>query len=245
MAFTISNAGTALIKQCEGCKLTAYRDKVGVPTIGYGHTSGVHIGQVISQAQADAFLRQDLRRFEKYVNNPKYVPQTYQLNQNQFDALVSFAFNLGQKNLKSLCKKGRTLAQIAQHIPNYKYAGGVVLPGLVQRRAREVALFNAPVNALAPAPTQAPAPTGHNQLNYQAGKYYGITCSALKVRTKPSLNGNQVVLGKEIDRLVKGSLVKNRATMRLENQIFMYIGLDNKGRERWVCADNGSATYIS
>lgn len=141
---TISAAGIALIKRFEGCRLTAYKCSAGVWTIGYGHTSGVHSGQVITQAQADALLRQDLEKFERYVNSTAYVPITAQLNENQFAALVSFAFNCGQGNLKRLCA-GRNTVQIAAAMPQYCKAAGRKLPGLVQRREAEVALFNTPV----------------------------------------------------------------------------------------------------
>lgn len=150
---TISAAGIALIKRFEGCRLTAYKCSAGVWTIGYGHTSGVHSGQVITQAQADALLRQDLEKFERYVNSTAYVPITAQLNENQFAALVSFAFNCGQGNLKRLCA-GRNTVQIAAAMPQYCKAAGRKLPGLVQRRAAEVALFNTPVTT---APANQPA----------------------------------------------------------------------------------------
>lgn len=148
----IGQAGLALIKQYEGCRLAAYRCAAGVWTIGYGHTAGVHSGMTITQAQADAYLQQDVAKFEGYVNNPAYVPITEQLNQNQFDALVSFAFNLGAGNLRKLCK-GRTAAQIARTMSNYNKANGKVLAGLKRRRAAEQALFNKPVSA-APAQNQ-------------------------------------------------------------------------------------------
>jgi len=146
----IGQAGLALIKQHEGCRLAAYRCAAGVWTIGYGHTAGVHSGMTITQAQADAYLQQDIAKFEGYVNNPAYVPITEQLNQNQFDALVSFAFNLGAGNLRKLCK-GRTAAQIAQAMTQYCKANGKVLAGLRRRRAAEQALFNKPVSAATPA----------------------------------------------------------------------------------------------
>lgn len=149
----IGQAGLALIKQYEGCRLAAYRCAAGVWTIGYGHTAGVHSGMTITQAQADAYLRQDIAKFEGYVNNPAYVPITEQLNQNQFDALVSFAFNLGAGNLRKLCK-GRTAAQIAQAMTQYCKANGKVLAGLRRRRAAEQALFNKPVSAATPAQNQ-------------------------------------------------------------------------------------------
>lgn len=141
----IGQAGLALIKQYEGCRLAAYRCAAGVWTIGYGHTAGVHGGMTITQAQADAYLQQDIAKFEGYVNNPTYVPITEQLNQNQFDALVSFAFNLGAGNLRKLCK-GRTAAQIARAMPSYNKAAGKVLAGLTRRRKAEQALFNKAVS---------------------------------------------------------------------------------------------------
>lgn len=141
----IGQAGLALIKQYEGCRLAAYRCAAGVWTIGYGHTAGVHSGMTITQARADAYLQQDIAKFEGYVNNPAYVPITEQLNQNQFDALVSFAFNLGAGNLRKLCK-GRTAAQIARAMPSYNKAAGKVLAGLTRRRKAEQALFNKAVS---------------------------------------------------------------------------------------------------
>lgn len=149
----IGQAGLALIKQYEGCRLAAYRCAAGVWTIGYGHTAGVHSGMTITQAQADAYLQQDIAKFEGYVNNPAYVPIITNLNQNQFDALVSFAFNLGAGNLRKLCK-GRTAAQIAQAMTQYCKANGKVLAGLRRRRAAEQALFNKPVSAATPAQNQ-------------------------------------------------------------------------------------------
>lgn len=140
----ISQAGIRLIQNFEGCRLTAYKP---VPTetywtIGWGHYGpDVKQGMTITQAQADAMLVKDLAKYEAYVNNPAYVPVTAQLNQNQFDALVSFCYNCGPGNLKTLCK-GRTIAQIAQSIPKYDKAGGKVLAGLVRRRKAELDLFN-------------------------------------------------------------------------------------------------------
>lgn len=140
----IGQAGLNLIKEFEGCRLKAYQCAAGVWTIGYGHTAGVKQGQTITQAQAESFLKQDCEKFEKYVNNATYVPITESLNQNQFDALMSFAFNCGAYNLKKLCA-GRNATQIANALPKYNKAAGKTLNGLVKRRAAEVALFNAPV----------------------------------------------------------------------------------------------------
>lgn len=137
----IGQAGFALIKQFEGCRLIAYQCSAGVWTIGYGHTVGVYKGMKITQKKAEAYLLQDVAKFEKYINNPSYVPFTAQLNQNQFDALVSFAFNLGQGNVKKLCT-GRTINQIPSAMQQYCKAAGKTLPGLQRRRKAEAALYN-------------------------------------------------------------------------------------------------------
>lgn len=122
----------------------------GVWTIGYGHTAGVKPGQTITQAQAEEYLRQDCRKFERCVNDAAYVPITAQLNQNQFDALVSFAFNCGAGNLKKLCA-GRSAAQIAAAMPQYCKAAGKTLAGLRRRREAEVSLFNTPCTGTCPS----------------------------------------------------------------------------------------------
>jgi lysozyme len=142
----ISQAGIDLIKKAEGCILHCYKDAVGVPTIGYGHTGGVYAGQTITQQQAEDLLKQDLKRFVDAVNG-----LGLKLNQNQFDALVSFSFNLGAGNLKELVK-GRSLVQVANTIPQYCHAGGEVLDGLVKRRELEKALFLKPVPVVHPYP---------------------------------------------------------------------------------------------
>lgn len=141
MSFTTSQKGIDLIKSFEGCRLTAYQDSVGVWTIGYGHTSGVYSGMTITEAQAEAYLKSDLVTSENAVN--KYV--TYAINQNQFDALVSFTFNLGSGNLASstLLKKLNQgdISGAANEFDKWIYAGGEVLEGLVKRRAAEKELF--------------------------------------------------------------------------------------------------------
>lgn len=148
----IGQAGLALIKQFEGCRLTAYQCSAGVWTIGYGHTVGVYKGMKITQKKAEAYLLQDVAKFEKYINNPSYVPFTAQLNQNQFDALVSFAFNLGQGNVKKLCT-GRVMNQIPSAMQQYCKAAGKTLPGLQRRRKAEAALYNKKVESCTGATT--------------------------------------------------------------------------------------------
>ena len=136
----ISDNGIELIKKFEGCRLTAYRDAVGVLTIGYGHIKGVKDGQKITQKKADALLREDLTRFEKHVNSYR---KNYKFTQNEFDALVSFAFNIG--NINQLTNYGkRNKGVIADKILLYTKAGGKQLNGLVKRRRAEHDLFITP-----------------------------------------------------------------------------------------------------
>lgn len=156
----IGQAGLNLIKKFEGCRLSAYRCAAGVWTIGYGHTANVHSGMSITQAQADTFLKQDCEKFEQYVNNRSYVPFTDKLNQNQFDALVSFAFNLGQGNLKKLCAN-RTISQIPAGMQLYCKAAGKTLPGLQRRRKEEAALFEKAVSEVP-------------KVKYRAGDWYRV-----------------------------------------------------------------------
>ena len=135
-----SQVGINLITQFEGCKLVAYK---AVPTekyltIGYGHYgSDVTPNMTITKSQAELFLKNDLVKFEQKVN--KYMPQ-YNFTQNEYDAMVSFAYNIG--SIDQLTANGtRTMQQIANKIREYNKAGGKVLQGLVKRRQAEYDLF--------------------------------------------------------------------------------------------------------
>ncbi|MEO1401220.1 MAG: lysozyme [Cyanobacteria bacterium J06635_1] len=133
--------GLQLIKSFEGLRLEAYQDAVGVWTIGYGTTRNVTPGMKISQDKAEEFLRDDLDRFEKAVNEAITVP----INDNQFSALVAFTYNVGSGALRSstLRKKlnqGDTHGA-ADEFLRWNKAGGRVLAGLTRRRRAERALF--------------------------------------------------------------------------------------------------------
>lgn len=139
----ISEAGLSLIKSFEGCVLTAYLDAVGIWTVGYGHTGpNVHRGLKITQSQAEEILLQDVRRFELGVANNVRVS----LNQNEFDALVSFAFNVGVNALKGstllrLLNEGASRSIVAGEFLRWNKGDGKVLEGLTRRRQAEKALF--------------------------------------------------------------------------------------------------------
>lgn len=133
----ISKRGLDLIKSFEGCRLSAYRDSVGVLTIGYGHTRGVTERMIITQERADALLLEDIDKYERNVMSWNYI---YNWTQNEFDALVSFAFNIGSiDQLTGLGKRDKSV--IPDKMLMYCHAGGNVLAGLKRRREAERALF--------------------------------------------------------------------------------------------------------
>lgn len=137
----INKTGLNLIKQYEGCRLSAYKCPAGVLTIGYGHTVGVRSGDRITQEQADELLLSDIKIYENYVNdaNEKY---NYKFNRNEFSALVSFTFNCGQGNLYALLQFGKRDKQtIAQKMLLYCNANGKPLKGLQDRRKAEQNLY--------------------------------------------------------------------------------------------------------
>ncbi|URO00941.1 lysozyme [Leclercia adecarboxylata] len=136
-----SNNGIGFIRSHEGCVLTAYHDGGGVWTIGVGHTKGVKEGQTITQDQADQFLADDLVPVETCING--HIAVT--LNQNQFDALASFIFNLGEFAFtgSTLLKKlnAGDYTGAANEFPKWDHDNGEVVQGLLNRRLDEKELF--------------------------------------------------------------------------------------------------------
>lgn len=136
-----SQNGIDLIKKFEGCRLKAYKCAADVWTIGYGHTKGVEPYEIITLTESEKLLREDLSEYESNVD--KYRLR-YGWNQNEFDALVSFAFNLG--SIDKLTANGtRSRATIADKMLTYNKAGDKVLAGLTKRRQAERELFLTPV----------------------------------------------------------------------------------------------------
>lgn len=139
-----NQAGKDLIKKWEGLKLKAYLCPAGVPTIGYGHTGDVKLGDKITPHQADVIFDLDLEKFEEGVTKLLKVP----VNENEFSALVSFAYNvglgaLGKSTLLALINRDKGSPEL--EFAKWTRGGGKVLPGLVKRRAEEKALFLKPV----------------------------------------------------------------------------------------------------
>lgn len=141
----ISEKGLNLIKEFEGLRFKAYFCPAGILTIGYGHVilpqDKLNQTSSISEAEADAFLKRDVERFEKAVNRRVKTL----LSQGQFDALVSFTFNLGEGNLKksTLLRliNAREFDLAADEFGQWVYAKGKKLEGLVRRRKAERDLF--------------------------------------------------------------------------------------------------------
>ena len=142
----VSLFGVDLICGFEGKQLAAYDDGVGVWTIGFGTTvypNGIKVkkGDTCTEAQAKAYMAHDLKKFESAVNNAVKVP----LNQNQFDALVSLAYNIGASafSQSTLVKKlnANDYRGAADQFDVWVNAGGKRMQGLVNRRAKEKALF--------------------------------------------------------------------------------------------------------
>lgn len=138
---TTSQAGRDLIKKYEGLRLKAYKCPAGVWTVGYGHTRGVTSSTEISQSMADLFLLDDIRPLERYINK-----LGINFRQGQFDALVSFMFNLGEGNFNKSTLKKKILAggnddDIATEFKKWNKAGGKVLDGLTKRREEEAEMW--------------------------------------------------------------------------------------------------------
>lgn len=189
----ISKRGIGFIKSFEGLRLFAYKPikSERFYTIGYGHCSpDIKANDTITLEQADTLLKKDISVFEKNVN--KWQKQ-YRFNQNEFDALVSFAFNVG--TVDRLLQYGkRSKKEIANSFKLYCYAGGKKNQGLLERRVKEEKLFSESIN---------------NETIY-AQEYsknvrgrYKILCKSLRIRDKP--NGKQISsVGKNTNVLCYG-----------------------------------------
>jgi lysozyme len=138
--WVLSPTGVGLIKSFESCKLTAYPDQKGVPTIGWGHTAGVKLGDTCSQAQADSWFLDDTHWASLEVIRTIDVAIT----QNQFDAVVSLVFNIGSGNWASSTLRrlinGHS-PEASQEFLKWDHVNGAPDAGLLRRRKAEQALF--------------------------------------------------------------------------------------------------------
>ena len=141
MNMVYSKTVVTLIEKFEDVKLKAYQDSVGVWTIGYGHTATVYPSMTITQSEAETLLYGDIQNAQRCVNSVVTVP----LDQNEFDALVDFVFNLGctalrgSTLLRAINLNSFTVA--ASEFEKWDHANGKVLNGLLTRRVAERDLF--------------------------------------------------------------------------------------------------------
>jgi lysozyme len=145
---TPSNSCLVFIKNFEGCSLKAYLDPIGIPTIGYGSITypdgrKVRMGDIITQEQADQYLKFEVNKKAVGVDT---LTKPVAINQNQFDALVSFAYNCGLTNLSKSTLLKKVLANpsdvsIREQFLKWNKAAGVVLKGLQRRREAEADLY--------------------------------------------------------------------------------------------------------
>ena len=141
MGLKTGQAGLNLIKQFEGCRLTAYKCPAGVWTIGYGHTLTAREGMIIDEQRAEHLLRQDVSTIERWLTSKNITEK-----QHQFDAMVSFIFNLGIANfydstLRKVIERDGSEEEIRKQWMRWVHVKKKVLPGLVKRREWECNLF--------------------------------------------------------------------------------------------------------
>ena len=194
----ISEKGKKLIKSFEGCRLKAYKvlDSEKYYTIGYGHYGkDVTKDMVITLSQADRLFDNDIFIYERAVQEFNF---SFKLNQNQFDALTSFCYNLGVNILNDF--KGKNAIQIAKEMLLYVNSGCTRLQGLVNRRKKEIDLFNTSVAAATPNTV--------NKNNekivkdyYESGSFYPST--KIFFRNKPTVTDDNAIVG----NYIKGEVV--------------------------------------
>ena len=147
-----SKSAYVLIHTFEGCRLHAYKCPSGVWTIGWGHTAGVYEGMTITREQANELLKKDVAIFEDHLHyalgldDAGRMPNGLPISQHQFDALLSFTFNIGTGNLarSTLLRKVKANpkdSSIRGEFSRWVYGGGKRLPGLVRRRKMEADLY--------------------------------------------------------------------------------------------------------
>lgn len=146
-----SNNIKILMKQWEGLKLNAYRCPAGVLTIGYGHTGkDVVAGLKITRERAEELFESDIAKFERTLDKQINADKVQTLTQGQYDALLSFAYNVGMANLKSSTLWRKVKANpndesIGNEFRRWVWAttskGKVQLPGLIKRRSKEAEVY--------------------------------------------------------------------------------------------------------
>lgn len=211
-----SKKGIDLIKKYEGLYLHAYKCPAGVLTIGYGTTNAdkeitcftINSNTAITKEKAEELLKKSIKKkYEPLVNKYNDI---YKFNQNEYDALISFCYNIG--NIKQLTQNGkRTKKEIAAAMVKYNHAGSRVLKGLTRRREEERALFLTPVKK-------------ENKEETKSKKnIYVVTSLGLNVRAGTGKKYKALDVLKKGDRVEIDKVVKNWGRIKNVN--------------RWICLD--------
>ena len=205
----ISQEGIELIKKYEGCRLSAYTCPSGVWTIGYGHTRTAYKGMTITQERAEQLLMEDI---------PRYYP-VGNFNQNQWDSLTSFCFNCGQGALQDVLTSGDITGTMRMY---HKGNGGVVLQGLVRRRAEEIDLYNTPVEC-------------DNGYSYYEQGVATVIADIMNIRNRPSITGDI-----QSEKYFKGEeIVYSRV---YKNDGYYWVEYDRANGEKGYVASRNVAT---
>lgn len=215
----LSSNGYTFIKKHEGYSLTWYALNDGGVTVGYGHyvpnatakKLGIKAGQKITKAKADAFLEQDMAKFEKGTN-AMLKQYGFKVNQNQFDALVSYAFNRGLGNsagtngLRQLLKNSKSVSDISNNFIKYWGTNTFYKAGLLNRRRAEKVLFDSKSTSTSTSSSSKPA----TKPTVSAGQIGIVTvkASALNVRSRDSVSSPIVKEGGKNKVLKKGTAWK-------------------------------------
>ena len=177
----ISERGLNLIKSYEGCRLSSYKCPSNKWTIGWGRTSGVYEGMVITQAQADQFLFEDVQRFVNAVNQ---YQSRFNFNQAEFDSLTSFTYNCGEGSLAAVMSCCNTKQEIAEECKLYnRSSDGQILNGLVRRREEEYKLFTSGASS---SNNTTVAANNNCSSYHENGEFFFNT--KVRIRTAPSLD---------------------------------------------------------
>lgn len=215
-----SKKGIDLIKKYEGLYLHAYKCPAGVLTIGYGTTNAdkeitcftINSNTTITKEKAEELLKKSItKKYEPLVNKYNDI---YKFNQNEYDALISFCYNIG--NITQLTQKGkRTKKEIAAAMVKYNHAGGRVLKGLTRRREEEQKLFLTPVKQESKQKTKKETLIKKN--------IYVVTSTGLNVRAGTGKKYKVLDVLKKGDRVEIDKVVKNWGRIKNVN--------------RWICLD--------
>ena len=224
----ISERGLNLIKSYEGCRLSSYKCPSNKWTIGWGRTSGVYEGMVITQAQADQFLFEDVQRFVNAVNQ---YQSRFNFNQAEFDSLTSFAYNCGEGSLDAVMSCCNTKQEIAEECKLYnKSSDGQVLAGLVRRREEEYKLFMS--GAYSSNNTTVAANNTYSSY-HENGEFFFNT--KVRIRTAPSLDVSTIATDIQEPFYIQGESVVYH-TVHLNKEGYNWIQYNRENGSQGYCA---------